>query len=99
MLICVSLCFSQRANCCGKRACWRAGLSLRAGFLWRAGLSWRAGLPRVGLRSGPETRRHGSILKNAVVLLGLLRSPTRGKPARHNSPFCHDLPAGHRIAR
>ncbi|PSL91091.1 hypothetical protein C7U57_26910 [Pseudomonas sp. R9.37] len=36
--------------------CW-AGLSWRAALGWRAGLLWRAGLPRVGARSGPETRR------------------------------------------
>ena len=34
----------------------------------------------------PQTQTLSSFRKIAVPLLGLLRSPTQGKPARHNSP-------------
>jgi len=40
-------------------------------------------LPRVGLRSSPKTQPWGAAWHTAAFLLGLLRSPTRGKPARH----------------
>jgi len=55
--------------------------------LWRSlGLLWRAGLQRVGLRSGAKNRRRCFGWNYAVASLGLLRSPTRGKPARHSKP-------------
>src|SRR5471032_196818 len=56
------------------------------------GLLWRAGLPRVGLRSGPETWRCGVLGEMQWLLLGLLRCPTRGKPARHSKPACQGQP-------
>ncbi|QHG23357.1 hypothetical protein GDV60_10980 [Pseudomonas sp. DTU12.1] len=68
---------------------WRTGLLWRAGLLWKAGLLWRAGLPRAGLRSSPKTSHLGVSDKNGWALLGLLRSPARGKPARHNKPTRH----------
>ncbi len=51
---------------------------------WRAGLSWRAGLPRAGWRSRPKTCWLGMSETTAVPGVGLLRSPARGKPARHH---------------
>jgi len=55
--------------------------------LWQADLLWRAGLPRVGLRSSPNQSECGVSGTPLRLVLGLLRSPTRGKPARHNSPI------------
>ncbi|TWR58187.1 hypothetical protein FIV41_18370 [Pseudomonas marginalis] len=48
-----------------------------------AGLLWRAGLPRVGVRSAPDEDECGVSGTPLRLVLGLLRSPTRGKPARH----------------
>jgi len=47
------------------------------------GLLWRAGLSRVGLRSSPKTSLYRVSGTPRSSLLGLLRSPTRDKPARH----------------
>ncbi len=57
--------------------------------MWRAGLLWRAGLPRVGLRSSPIPGDVFLTDTPRCLVLGLLRSPTRGKPARHNRPARH----------
>ncbi|WP_221035758.1 hypothetical protein, partial [Pseudomonas salomonii] len=44
-----------------------------------------------GARSGPDNY-DGFSLKNSIALLGLLRSPTQGKPARHRKPaFTREL--------
>ncbi len=51
--------------------------------LRRAGLLWRAGLPRVGVRSAPNQGKRGVPDTALRMILGLLRTPTRGKPARH----------------
>ena len=40
-----------------------------------------------------------NIWKIAVTVLGLLRSPTQGKPARHNKPAHRYEPGGQRQAR
>ncbi len=50
---------------------------------------WRAGLPRVGVRSAPNQGKRGVPDTALRMVLGLLRSPTRGKPARHNKPARH----------
>ncbi|MCF5232074.1 hypothetical protein GIW30_28135 [Pseudomonas sp. PA-5-4G] len=42
----------------------------------------------------PERHSHaerGNDLQLCVCFLGLLRSPTQGKPARHNSPLATDF--------
>jgi hypothetical protein len=44
---------------------------------------WRAGLPRVGVRSAPDDDECGVSGTPLRLVLGLLRNPTRGKPARH----------------
>ncbi len=44
---------------------------------------WRAGLSRAGWRSRPKTCWLGMSETTAVSGVGLLRSPARGKPARH----------------
>jgi carboxylesterase len=63
---------------------------------WRAGLLWRAGLPRVGWRSRPITDTARVQLELRCLGLGLLRSPTRGKPARHNKLISHNKRTQHR---
>jgi hypothetical protein len=60
-----------------------------SGPLGRAGLLWRAGLPRVGLRSSPIKDAEFTHTALGRQVLGLLRNPTRGKPARHGKPACH----------
>ncbi len=67
--------------------------------MWEGSL-WRAGLPRVGARSGPDTA--GTVFQKDVIgeVLGLLRSPTRGKPARHSKAARYDKLAyrkGHEV--
>ncbi|SEE67853.1 hypothetical protein SAMN04490200_5112 [Pseudomonas proteolytica] len=56
---------------------------------------WRAGLPRVGWRSRPKTCWLGMSETTAVPGVGLLRSPARGKPARHSKPAGHYKRARH----
>ncbi|SDT03884.1 hypothetical protein [Pseudomonas trivialis] len=48
-------------------------------------------MPCVGLRSSPNTSVHGVSETPQSPLSGLLRSPTRGKPARHRSPLCRGV--------
>ncbi|PMX04975.1 hypothetical protein C1Y18_33520 [Pseudomonas sp. MPR-R5A] len=60
------------------------------GLLWSVGLSWRAGLPRVGLRSSPNKAECGVSGIFWLLIPGLLRGPTRGKPARHSKPVRHN---------
>ncbi len=50
--------------------------------LWRAGLSNRR-TDRVGGRSASDEEEGGVSGTPLHLVLGLLRSPTRGKPARH----------------
>jgi len=57
---------------------------MASGLSWQAGLLWRAGLPRVGLRSSPLKLTPLSQTETSSLVMGLLRSPTRGKPARHS---------------
>jgi len=45
-------------------------------------------LPRAGLRSGPKTDPEVCLKKRGGVI-GLLRSPARGKPAHHNKSGHH----------
>ncbi len=59
------------------------------------GLLWRGGLSPVGGRSRPRTCLLGVSGVSGVGLLGLLRSPARGKPARHDKPVLHNEPACH----
>jgi len=56
------------------------------------GLLWRAGLPRVGVRSAPNPAKRGVPDTAQRLVLGLLRSPTRGKPARHKTPPTQSTP-------
>ncbi|MET4715360.1 hypothetical protein ABID93_004459, partial [Pseudomonas trivialis] len=51
--------------------------------LWLKSLLWRAGLPRVGVRSAPHRAKRGVPDTAQRLALGLLRSPTQDKPARH----------------
>ncbi len=74
----------------------RVGLLWQAGLPWRAGLLWRAGLPRVGLRSSPIKDAEFTQTAFGRQVLGLLRNPARGKPARHGKPTRHNKPACHR---
>ncbi|WWG80735.1 hypothetical protein VRC34_05020 [Pseudomonas poae] len=62
---------------------------------FQAGTSlWRAGLPRVGVRSAPNPAKRGVPDTAQRLVLGLLRTPTQGKPARHRVPVCRaDKPA------
>src|SRR5471032_525384 len=48
---------------------------------------WRAGLPCLGLRSRPDKQERGVSDTPPTDCLGLLRSPTRGKPARHSGGY------------
>jgi hypothetical protein len=66
--------------------------------LWRAGLSNRR-TARVGLRSSPKTSFHRVSDTPRSSLLGLLRSPTRDKPARHNSPICRAFSVEQKLCR
>ncbi len=68
----------------GWRVVFRRGRLGGIRWVWRLMFLWRAGLPRVGLRSGPVRALRFSWW-SVVAVLGLLRSPTRGKPARHGS--------------
>ncbi|KRP54627.1 hypothetical protein TU75_00895 [Pseudomonas poae] len=46
---------------------------------------WRAGLPRVGVRSAPNQGERDVPDTALSKVLGLLRSPTQDKPARHRN--------------
>ncbi len=50
---------------------------------WQTGLLWAAALPALGGAAGlkPAT---ALCLTRSAGRMGLLRSPTRGEPARHN---------------
>jgi hypothetical protein len=50
-----------------------------------------SGLARVGLRSSPSAGTVILLKERCVCFLGLLRSPTQDKPARHNSPLVTDV--------
>jgi hypothetical protein len=66
--------------------------------LWRAGLSNRR-TARVGLRSSPKTSLHRASDTPRSSVLGQLRSPTRDKPARHNSPICRAFSVEQKLCR
>ena len=51
-------------------------------------------VPRWGAKP-PQSLLARCVWRNWVGLLGLLRSPARGKPARHTKPACHSKPARH----
>ena len=53
---------------------------------------WRAGLPRVGLRSSPNTGAAQCQAERGRLVPGPLRAPTRGKPARHYGTGSHSKP-------
>ncbi len=52
-----------------------------------------------GEQACPALGREAALIRALRVLsqmvLGLLRSPTRGKPARHNKRACHNKPVCH----
>jgi len=56
----------------------------KPGPLWRAGLSNRR-TARVGVRSAPDEDKCGVSDTPLRLVLGLLRSPTRDKPAHHKN--------------
>ena len=51
----------------------------------KLGPLWRAGLSRVGVRSAPDEDECSVSGTPLRLVLGLLRSPTRDKPARHKN--------------
>ncbi|TVT90021.1 hypothetical protein FPT15_16950 [Pseudomonas sp. RGB] len=71
------------------------GFVVACGLVVACRLLWRAGLPRVGARSAPTSDAAVQLINRGVRFWGLLRSPTRGKPARHNKPARHDKPSCH----
>ena len=62
-----------------------SSLVVASGFVVASGLA-----PRWAAKQ-PQNQAIQYAWINAVALLGLLRSPTRGKPARHNKPARHRL--------
>ncbi len=66
-----------------------SGLAVASAPVVASGLAPRWGAKR------PRNLTTQFIWENAVAGLGLLRSPTRGKPARHNKPVCHNKPTFH----
>jgi len=58
-----------------------------------SGLVVASGLAPRWAAKQPQNTAPGAAWHTAAFLLGLLRSPTRGKPARHNRPACHSRPA------
>ena len=84
--ISVSNAFTDTASS-GHRYLHNVGSTLNAR---KIGLLWRAGLSRVGLRSSPSQEERGVSDTLQRLVLGLLRSPTRDKPARHRE-ICQGL--------
>ena len=63
---------------------WLNGLFVARGLVPR----WAAQQPQTQTQTQTQTHR-GSSGKPSWLVLGLLRSPARGKPARHDKPARH----------
>ncbi len=64
-------------------------------FLRRTGCCGERACPALGCEAAPIKQNAVYQIWPGWLVLGLLRSPTRGKPARHKVPARHNKPARH----